>query len=65
MARQLEGFADAGSEYRVRLSRDGEHIEWVERDDELETVYDAPPETTGWVRFKLWLMSPFIPEKDL
>jgi putative cardiolipin synthase len=66
MAQQLEAFADAGSAYRVRLSRDGEHIEWVELDDDgRDTVYDVPPETTGWMRFKMWLLGPFVPESEL
>jgi putative cardiolipin synthase len=65
MARQLRDFADAGSVYHLRLGTDGERVEWVENADGLDTVYDSPPETTGWLRFKLWLLSPFIPEKEL
>jgi putative cardiolipin synthase len=66
MARQLEGFADAGSSYALRLGANGENIEWVEDgDDGKQTVYDVPPETTAWQRLKLRLLGPFIPEKEL
>ena len=65
MARQLEGFSDAGSIYRLRLSKEQE-VQWVEtEDDGSETVHDEPPETSAWLRFKLRLLSPFIPESEL
>ncbi len=66
MARQLDSFADTGSGYRLRLDPSGQHIQWVEDEgDGRQTVYDVPPETTAWTRFKLWLESPFIPVADL
>jgi putative cardiolipin synthase len=66
MARQLESFGDAGSSYLLRLSADGERVEWVEtEDDGKETVYDVPPETTAWQRFWLGLIGPFIPINEL
>jgi putative cardiolipin synthase len=66
MARQLESFADAGSSYALRLGANGRDIEWGEDgDDGKQTVYDVPPETTAWQRFKLRLLGPLIPEKEL
>lgn len=66
MALQLESFADAGSTYRLRLDASGRNVEWVEEDDNgKETVYDVPPETTAWQRFKLRLVAPFIPLSEL
>jgi putative cardiolipin synthase len=66
MARQLEGFADAGSAYTLRLSANGQNVEWVERgDDGKQTVYDVPPETSAWQRFGLRLVAPFIPVDQL
>ncbi|MFM9927977.1 phospholipase D family protein [Variovorax sp. H27-G14] len=66
MALQLEGFADAGSSYRLRLDASGRGVEWVEQDaDGKETAYDVPPETTAWQRLKLRLMAPFIPVDEL
>lgn len=66
MARQLDSFADAGSSYRLRLDAGGKNVEWIEQDnDGKETVYDVPPETTAWQRFKLRLVAPFIPLNEL
>ncbi|MGJ7526385.1 phospholipase D-like domain-containing protein [Variovorax sp. GB1P17] len=66
MAQQLEGFADAGSAYALRLDANGQGVEWVERgDDGQQTVYDVPPETTAWQRLRLRLMAPFIPVHEL
>jgi putative cardiolipin synthase len=66
LAAQLEHLADPRSSYRLRLSPDGEHIQWIEYSDtDTETVYDVPPETSAWLRFKVLLLSPFIPEREL
>ena len=66
MARQLEGFADAGSAYALRLGAGGQNVEWVEEDDDgKQTVYDVPPETTAWQRLRLRLLAPFIPDQEL
>lgn len=66
MARQLEGFADAGSSYALRLSANGQDVEWVELgDDGKQTVYDVPPETSAWQRWRLRLLAPFIPVQEL
>jgi putative cardiolipin synthase len=66
MALQLEGFADAGSSYKLRLDPTGKNVEWVEEDDNgKETAYDVPPETSAWQRFKLRLIGPFIPQSQL
>ncbi|MEO7057317.1 MAG: phospholipase D family protein, partial [Caldimonas sp.] len=66
MARQLASLRDPDSEYRLRLSADGSRVEWVGLDAEgNEAVYDAPPETSRWLRFKLWLLAPLIPRDEL
>ncbi|MDB5848773.1 MAG: phospholipase D/Transphosphatidylase [Rhodoferax sp.] len=66
MAAQLESFADVGSAYSLRLKPANGGVEWVEKEDDgRETVYDIPPETTAWQRFKLRVMGPFIPESEL
>lgn len=68
MARQLDSLANAGgsSAYRLRLSADGQNIEWVEDLGDGKTrVYDKPPETTAWQRFMFHVLSPFVPEKQL
>jgi putative cardiolipin synthase len=66
MAQQLEEFADAGSAYTLRLSANGQSVEWVELgDDGTQTVYDVPPETSAWQRWRLRLMRPFIPVQEL
>ena len=66
MAQQLEAMVDNASSYHLRLGPDGDSIEWVEEDGEgHETVFHEEPETSAWLRFKLWLLSPLIPEKEL
>ena len=66
MARQLDDFGDAGSSYELRLSTDGQKVEWLEKnEDGTQVVYDVPPETTTWQLLWLRLIGPFIPEKEL
>ena len=66
MVTQLSGMRDPDSDYRLRLSADGRRVEWVGLDaDDKEAVFDSPPETSRWLRFKLWLLSPLIPEGEL
>jgi putative cardiolipin synthase len=49
--------------YRLRLSRNGEHIEWVETDAKgQQRVHLREPGEGWWLRFKLWLLSPFVIE---
>ena len=66
MARQLDSLADAGeSAYQLRLSADGEDLEWVEDDgDGNQKVYREPPETTAWQRFMFHVLSPFVPKSS-
>ncbi|MBS0448026.1 MAG: phospholipase D family protein [Proteobacteria bacterium] len=67
MVRQfVTGLLDAGSAYTVRKAADGSGLEWVETDDDgRQTLHRVPPETSAWLRFKLRLLTPFIPEKEL
>lgn len=66
MAGQLIGMRDPQSDYRLRLSSDGRRVEWVGLDAEGRgAVFDAPPETSRWLRSKLWLLSPLIPAGEL
>jgi len=49
--------------YRLRLSAGGERIEWVETDAEgHERVHTSEPDDDPWLRFKLWLLAPWVPE---
>jgi putative cardiolipin synthase len=51
----------AGS-YRLRLADDGQHIEWVSRNGEGETVTRSEPGATPLSRLWLWLLSHVITE---
>ncbi|WP_284620365.1 phospholipase D family protein [Aquabacterium humicola] len=51
--------------YELRLKPDGRTIEWVARDATGGESASAEPETSGWLRFKLWLMSLFVSEELL
>ncbi|WP_256856712.1 phospholipase D family protein [Variovorax sp. KK3] len=66
MAHELLAFTDRGSSYALRIDTARDAIEWVRDDgDGRTTVFTVPPETTAWQRFKLKLISPFVPLGDL
>lgn len=66
MAQRLDGFADDGSWYQLRLSVDGQRVQWLRSNaDGSETVFDVPPETSAWQRFELRLFGPPVPVRDL
>jgi putative cardiolipin synthase len=59
-----EGLATGA--YRLRLSADGEHVEWVESDpDGTQVVYTDEPGGYWWLRFKQWLFAPFVSDELL
>jgi len=68
---QLAPRLDRASGYQVKLAPDGKNIEWVEEDgdgdddDATTIVHHTEPETTAWLRFKVWLLSQFVPEGQL
>ncbi|HTD06278.1 phospholipase D family protein [Undibacterium sp.] len=53
------------SAYRVRLSPTGHGLEWLTADDEKEMILDKEPDSTPWLRLKLWLLGPLVPEELL
>ena len=53
------------SAYRVRLKKDGTGIEWYSLEGEKETVLTEEPDSSAWLRFKQWLLTPFVPEELL
>ena len=61
IASQLGDFFDKSVPelaYEVRLAPDGEHLVWIERiPGGEEKRYDQDPETDGWKRFKVELIS--------
>jgi cardiolipin synthase C len=58
-----ENPGDARGVYKLKLSDDGKKLQWIalhgERGSEL---VDEEPELDRWLRFKLFLMSTFVPE---
>ena len=65
MAVQLNAMRDPESDYRLRLGPSGD-VEWVGLDDRgQEAVFHRPPETSWWLRLKLRLLSPFVPQSEL
>jgi len=53
------------SAYRLRLAPNGESLEWLTMDDNGEVVLSTEPETSFFLRLKLFLLSPFVPESQL
>jgi len=51
--------------YRLRLSGDDRHVEWVDTESTGETVYDSEPEADWTTKLKMFLLSPFVSEKLL
>jgi len=53
----------AGGAYKLRLSADGEHIEWVQTDAEgRQIVHTEEPDSDWLTRLKIWLLAPFVAE---
>jgi putative cardiolipin synthase len=50
------------SAYRVRLARNGSGLEWLTIEDDEEVVLHDEPESSAWVRLKLWLLTHLVPE---
>jgi putative cardiolipin synthase len=68
LARELLRIIDIDrlqSAYRVRLKKDGPGVEWYSSDGEKETVLTTEPDSSPWLRFKQWLLTPFVPESLL
>jgi putative cardiolipin synthase len=53
------------SAYRLRLSADGQRCEWLGYEDEKEVVLTEEPDSNFWLRLKLRLLRPFVPESLL
>ena len=53
------------SAYRVRLAPDGHGLQWLSIEDDEEVVRSDEPEASGWIRFKLWLLTHLVPERLL
>ena len=51
--------------YHVRRSAIGQRLEWVSLADGQETVLDEEPDSSFWLRLKLRILSPIIPESLL
>ncbi|WP_284619225.1 phospholipase D family protein [Aquabacterium humicola] len=68
LARELQRVIDLDrlqSAYRVRFKANGNGLEWLGTDEEGDVVLDEEPDSTPWLRFKLWLLSPLVPEELL
>ena len=53
------------SAYRVRRSADGQGHEWTITEDGKDMVLTQEPDSTFWLRLKLRVLSPLIPEELL
>ena len=68
LARELMRVIDIDriySAYRVRLRGTGSGLEWVSNDGEQEMILSEEPDSTPWLRIKLWLLAPFVPVEQL
>jgi putative cardiolipin synthase len=53
----------ANAAWRLRLSADGEHIEWSATDAQgRKIVHTSEPDDDPWRRMKAWLLSPLLSE---
>ena len=53
------------SAYRVRLKATGSGLEWLSSDGDKEMILTEEPDSTPWLRFKSWLLTPFVPVEQL
>jgi putative cardiolipin synthase len=67
LARELLRIIDIDrlqSAYRLQLSPEGQ-CQWLGYEDDREVVLNEEPDSTFWVRLKLRLLRPFVPESLL
>jgi putative cardiolipin synthase len=57
--------ARSRSSYRLRLTSDGDGLEWVVMGDPHETVLSVEPEASAITRLRNMLLEPFVPEQLL
>jgi cardiolipin synthase C len=50
------------SAYRLRLNKQGNACEWLSMDDDKEMVLTEEPDSSFWLRMKVRLLRPLIPE---
>ncbi|HMC17447.1 MAG TPA: phospholipase D family protein [Albitalea sp.] len=53
------------SAYKVRMAKSGVGCEWIAPDSDGQLVLTTEPDSSTWLRFKGWLLSPLIPEEQL
>jgi putative cardiolipin synthase len=53
------------SAYKVRMAKSGIGCEWIAPDSDGQLVLTTEPDSSNWLRFKGWLLSPLIPEEQL
>ncbi len=49
----------------MRLNKAGTSCEWLSVEDDQEVVLTDEPDSTAWLRFKTFLLRPFVPESLL
>jgi putative cardiolipin synthase len=49
----------------VRLNPSGSGLQWLSNDGDKEFILNQEPDSTPWLRIKLWLLSPFVPIEQL
>lgn len=65
LARELLALAREVPAYDLRLLRDPERVEWVDRSVQPERVAPSEPGATPWRRLQTTLLDPFIPEEEI
>ena len=50
------------SAYRVRLDAHGGGLQWLSIENDEEVIQSTEPESSGWLKFKLWLLQHVVPE---
>ena len=53
------------SAYRLRFGPDGQSLEWLTMDDDVEVVLSSEPEATLFLRLQNVLLGPLVPEQQL
>jgi putative cardiolipin synthase len=53
------------SSYRLRFASDSQSLQWLATDDQGDVVLSEEPEVTPFMRLKVMLLAPFVPEQLL
>jgi len=65
LASQLMRLIESAPAYELRLASNNRGLQWVDRRQEPERVWDEEPEFSIWQRIKSTILGHFVPEEEI